>query len=252
MFPPVVLDMEEAEERIAYSDAQLDKKSKVAPSHDELPRQEQRRDFSAIVYQDDVRKEELKTGWSQRSKVTNRDTTSHKKGKSDRKEKQFVAAASIQNSIRIPLQPVDMNITKKTIESNKKDTKWPDYERIMNSRNETKKADLLAVNLLHLRQVLHETAGKNLMDTYPQLYEVLKITSLASPTVKSIRNNIRYKLKNLYSIYPHLAFYGRKEDMCLERLQAVPDILLNIESEVLRRQFLSTPPARKGRRAGQK
>lgn len=72
---------------------------------------------------------------------------------------------------------------------------------------------------------------------------------------KLIRNNIKFKIKNLLNTYPpyffssstnmklmvgrypHLNFYGSIKDFQLQRLQSVPDVLLSVENADLRRRF---------------
>jgi hypothetical protein len=83
-----------------------------------------------------------------------------------------------------------------------------------------------------------------------------KATDTPELNKKLIRNNIKFKIKNLITTYlyitpsllqckytvdsgrfPHLNFYGSLKDFQLHRLQAIPDVLLSVENEELRRRF---------------
>jgi len=55
---------------------------------------------------------------------------------------------------------------------------------------------------------------------------------------KLIKNNIKFKIKNLLVTFPHLNFYGSAKDFHLQRLQKVPEILLVKDNIHLKKKFL--------------
>jgi len=142
---------------------------------------------------------------------------------------------------------------------------WADYDKIMKLKNENSKSDTSRIDLLQLYDVLVRTSSHALEDCYQELYEVFNIktknrkdkegnkekdtsksnhhhhtTDTPELNKKLIRNNIKFKIKNLLTTYPHLNYYGTLKDFQLQRLQAVPEILLVAENEDLRRRFQET------------
>jgi hypothetical protein len=148
---------------------------------------------------------------------------------------------------------------------------WPDYEKILKLKNENSKSDTSRIDLLQLYDVLVRTSSTPLEECYQELYEVFNIktknrkdkeqresnsnsngangngtgtskTETPELNKKLIRNNIKFKIKNLLTTYPHLLYYGALKDFQLHRLQAVPEILLTVDSEELRKRFQDTDP----------
>jgi len=146
---------------------------------------------------------------------------------------------------------------------------WADYEKIMKLKNENSKSDTSRIDLVQLYDVLVRTSSLPLEECYQELYEVFNIktknrkdkemregsnsssngstfgngkTETPELNKKLIRNNIKFKIKNLLTTYPHLLFYGALKDFQLHRLQAVPEILLTAESEELKKRFQDTDP----------
>eukprot|EP00026_Physarum_polycephalum_P000960 Phypoly_transcript_00961.p1 GENE.Phypoly_transcript_00961~~Phypoly_transcript_00961.p1 ORF type:complete len:1216 (+),score=183.32 Phypoly_transcript_00961:136-3783(+) len=131
---------------------------------------------------------------------------------------------------------------------------WPDYDKIMKLKNENSKSDTSRIDLMQLHSVLVKTASLPLEECYQDLYDVFniktknrkdkegkerdnKVTETPELNKKLIRNNIKFKIKNLLTTFPHLNYYGAIKDFQLQRLQAVPDVLLFIDNEELRKRF---------------
>lgn len=137
---------------------------------------------------------------------------------------------------------------------------WADYEKIMKLKNENSKSDTSRIDLMQLHAVLVRTSSVPLEECYQDLYEVFNIKTKnrkdkegkeregkpETPELnkKLIRNNIKFKIKNLLNTYPHLNFYGHIKDFQLARLQAVPDVLLSVDNQALRRRFQEFDPVK--------
>jgi len=114
-----------------------------------------------------------------------------------------------------------------------------DVEKILAQKVESR-GDSRHIDILQFYNTIQETKGKQLLDIYFQLYDVLHINVRKdSENIKMIRNNINFKIKNLLEIYPHLRYYGAPKDFNITRLYTVPAILITLNNAQLREQFLS-------------
>ncbi|EFA79332.1 myb domain-containing protein [Heterostelium album PN500] len=147
---------------------------------------------------------------------------------------------------------------------------WPDLNDILMMKNENTKSDTMKIDLTVLYDILLETSSLPIEECYQKIYEVLNIkakskksstSSAGSSSLlvnnnnnnnssgnldndlvnkKLIKNNIKFKIKNLLVTFPHLKFYGSIKDFQLQRLQKVPEILLVKDNEHLRMKFLES------------
>ncbi|EGG16671.1 myb domain-containing protein [Cavenderia fasciculata] len=128
---------------------------------------------------------------------------------------------------------------------------WPDLADIDRMKMETK-TDTSKINLLNLYTVLHQTKNLPIEKSYLALYEAFNIKAKTKKNQvgaggvpekvddinkKLVKNNIKFKIKNLLLTYPHLQFYGGVKEFHLGRLQKVPEVLLVKNNHHLKMRF---------------
>lgn len=66
---------------------------------------------------------------------------------------------------------------------------------------------------------------------------------------KTMQNNLTYKIRRLWSLYPHLRFYGEEHQFTFRTVCKVPEVLITVNNHTVREQFQAVQ-VRTGRVSG--
>eukprot|EP01133_Synstelium_polycarpum_P001193 gene1193-1375_t len=137
-------------------------------------------------------------------------------------------------------------IEDKIIQELRERNEWPDLEDIIRNKNDQLKTDTSKIDLISLYKTLLETKSLDIEECYDKLYSAFHIKAKGKKlenedlNKKLVKNNIKFKIKNLMVTFPHLSYYGSIKDYHLKQLQTVPEVLLVKDNPYLRSRFLDS------------